>query len=100
MYTVLFTIQCDDGRRFEPGPSNLAGATESEARAWLANGWLAGPSLDEAAPEPPAPEALALTHYEGAGDPPPGTWEHYWHAQAAQAAPAEASPRKRRKSEE
>ena len=100
MYTVLFAIRCDDGLSLEPGEHSLAGVDAERLAAWLANGWIVGATpTAPAAPEVEAP--LTLTHYEGAGEAPPGTWEHYWNEQAAQAAaPAEASPRKRRKSEE
>lgn len=88
-----------DQVRFEPGDSDLDGLSEAEKADVVAIGWVT-PLGDVPAPTPePAAEApLALTHYEGEGEPPEGTWERYWQEQAAQ--PAEASPRKRRKSEE
>lgn len=93
-----------DTARFEPGESDLDGLSETDKADAVANGWVT-PLGD--APEPPPVEAveppLALPHWVGEGEPPPGTWEYVWQEQAAaEAAPAqdEPSPRKRRKNEE
>lgn len=97
MYYVPRTIKHDDGRVFEAGVNALADATPEEIAEWLAIGW-ATPDAPETDPAN-APEPLALPHFEGQGDAPPGTWE-YVRQQAVEPVNSGDAPRPRRRKSE
>lgn len=104
MYIVLYTITIDDGLRFEPGENDLSGATIEQVMQWIANGWVLAPRGVPTLPTPDTdPPPVALPHWEGEGDPPPGTWEYEWRQRRPDASgerAAETPRRKRRETQE
>ena len=98
MYQVSRTIKHDDGRVFEAGANDLAFATPDEIAGWLSIGWVT-PYTPE--PEPLSePGPVAMPHWEGEGDAPPGYWEHVPPQVDEPAENSDAPRSRRRKTEE